>query len=105
MNDKVNLWKKVKGDALGKYTQRILPEGIKLDLFFADENNLGCIMLIRTGNWRYSKWMMGTVCRRNGYIMQGGYLWYEGDLVSVPTEERFYELLKLPFVQPNLRNL
>ena len=23
LNDKVNLWKKVKGDALGKYTQRI----------------------------------------------------------------------------------
>ncbi|OQA38465.1 MAG: hypothetical protein BWY51_00931 [Parcubacteria group bacterium ADurb.Bin316] len=35
----VNKWKKVKGEPIGKYTQRILPEGIKLDLFMANEKN------------------------------------------------------------------
>ncbi len=31
----VKQWEKVKGELPCKYTQRILPEGIKLDLFFA----------------------------------------------------------------------
>src|SRR5690348_10860398 len=46
----VNQWSKVKGDLdfdKCKYTQRILPEGIKLDLFFAREFNWGYIYAIR----------------------------------------------------------
>lgn len=35
----INEWKKVKGELPCKYTQRILPEGIKLDLFFAEQGN------------------------------------------------------------------
>lgn len=49
----VNQWEKVKGElewGKCKYTQRILPEGIKLDLFFATPNNWGLIFAIRTGS-------------------------------------------------------
>ena len=31
----INKWQKVKGELPCKYTQRLLPEGVKLDLFFA----------------------------------------------------------------------
>ena len=106
--DMVNLvrsWKKVKGDPSEKYTRRILPEGVNLDLFFANEANLGCILLIRTGSAQYSKWMMGIVCRRHGYRMQGGYLWKDGVTVPVPDEETFYKLMKMPFVEPKLREI
>jgi DNA polymerase/3'-5' exonuclease PolX len=37
----VNKWQKVKGELPCKYTQRILPEGIKLDLFFCRAWELG----------------------------------------------------------------
>src|SRR3989304_1550303 len=45
----VKQWPKVRGEPTGKYTQRNLPEGIKLDLFMAEERNWGNILLIRTG--------------------------------------------------------
>src|SRR5262245_52210103 len=32
----VNQWPKVKGEPTGKYTQRLLPSGLTLDLFMAD---------------------------------------------------------------------
>jgi len=50
----VNKLEKVKGNPTGKYTQRILPEGIKLDLFMANIRNWGLIFAIRTGSARYS---------------------------------------------------
>ncbi|NJD23354.1 MAG: hypothetical protein FIA82_11915 [Melioribacter sp.] len=51
----INSLEKVKGDAEGKYTQRILPEGIKLDLFTATPDNWGYILAIRTGPEGFSK--------------------------------------------------
>jgi DNA polymerase/3'-5' exonuclease PolX len=39
----VNRWTKIKGELPCKYTQRLLPEGIALDLFFATEQNWGLI--------------------------------------------------------------
>ena len=50
----VSKWQKVKGELPCKYTQRILPEGIKLDLFFAEPGNWGLIYAIRTGSADYS---------------------------------------------------
>ena len=44
----VNQWQKVKGELPCKYTQRILSEGIKLDLFFAERGNWGLIYAIRS---------------------------------------------------------
>ena len=103
LKDLVETWHKVKGEPIGKYTQRVLPEGIKLDLFFADERNFGLIFLIRTGNWKYSKWMMGSKAREKGFIVDRGYLWSKGVIVDVPSEEVFYSLMQMPFVEPKLR--
>ena len=50
----VNQWPKVKGELPCKYTQRVLPEGIKLDLFFADETTWGVVYAIRTGSAAFS---------------------------------------------------
>ena len=53
-SNEVNKLEKVKGNPTGKYTQRILPEGIKLDLFMANDKNWGLIFVIRTDSARYS---------------------------------------------------
>ena len=50
----VNKWKTVKGELPCKYSQRILPEGIKLDLFLPEEENWGLIFALRTGSADYS---------------------------------------------------
>ena len=94
---------KIKGDILGKYTQRQLPEGINLDLFFADDDNWGCIFLIRTGPWEFSKRMMGEVTRQMGYVQEGGYLWKNGEKVSVPTEKSWFSMMGLEWIEPSKR--
>ena len=46
----VNSFPRVKGNGEGKYTQLLLPEGIKLDLFMCNEDNFGLMWMIRTGS-------------------------------------------------------
>jgi DNA polymerase/3'-5' exonuclease PolX len=49
----INKYEKIKGEPKGKYTQRLV-EGIKLDLFIANEINIGYIHTIRTGSNNFS---------------------------------------------------
>ncbi len=103
----VNGWQKVKGE-LGpecKYTQRVLPEGIKLDLFFATKENWGWIYALRTGssdyNFRYLEAM-----KRKGYRAVNGEIlnqWLKP--VIVGTEESFFDTIDLDFVPPEHRNV
>jgi len=100
--DLVNQWEKVKGEPSGKYTQRILPEGFKLDLFFADENNWGNIFLIRTGSRNFShkvaqEWV------KQGYKSEGGILTKDGKKYLCKEEEDLFKLLKLKYVKPEER--
>src|SRR5690348_6628702 len=70
----VNQWQKVKGELPCKYTQRILPEGIKLDLFFAEHENWGLIFAIRTGSAEYSHKVLAAGWVKAGYQSRDGYL-------------------------------
>lgn len=100
----VNKWEKVKGEATGKYTQRILPDNIKLDLFFADKENWGAIFLIRTGDWEFSKKFMGTVMPKNKYKQKDGYVWKNGLIVPIYDEEDLFRLMNIPFIEPEKRD-
>ena len=95
---------RIKGNIMGKYTQRKLPEGINLDLFFADEYNWGCIFLIRTGPWEFSKRMMGTVTREKGFVQNDGYLWKNGEIIPVQEENNWFELMGLTWISPENRS-
>jgi DNA polymerase/3'-5' exonuclease PolX len=55
----VNQWSKVKGEPTGKYTQRVLPGGMALDLFMADAENWGLILAVRTGSAGFSHRVLG----------------------------------------------
>ena len=100
---KVNEWEKVKGEPTGKYTQRILPEGIKLDLFMPNERNWGNIFLIRTGNWQFSKQIMNRILRM-GLKQKDGYLWNDEEMLDCPEEENIFNILKMDFINPRERN-
>ena len=100
----VNKWQKVKGELPCKYTQRILPEGIKLDLFFAERGNWGLIYAIRTGSADYSHKVLATEWVKRGYKSEAGYLVANGKQIAVPEEEDLFKRIGVPFVAPELRS-
>jgi DNA polymerase/3'-5' exonuclease PolX len=101
----VNKWQKVKGELPCKYTQRILPDGIKLDLFFAHRDNWGLIYAIRTGSADYSHKVLATEWVKRGYKSEGGFLVANGKQVPIPEEYDLFKRIGLPFVDPEFRNL
>jgi DNA polymerase/3'-5' exonuclease PolX len=104
----VNQWQKVKGElqyGKCKYTQRVLPEGIKLDLFIADEKNWGNVFALRTGSADYSHKVLASQWVKQGYKSVGGYLTRNGVSYNIPEEKDLFEMLDIPYVEPQNRNL
>jgi DNA polymerase/3'-5' exonuclease PolX len=108
----VNTWECVKGHLLPfngkgelpcKYTQRILPEGIKLDLFFANKLNWGYIYAIRTGSSDFSRKVLATGWVKQGYKGIGGHLTLDGKIVPVPEESDLFRILGIPYANPQHR--
>lgn len=104
----INKWEKVKGEleyGKTKYTQRILPEGIKLDLFIAEEGNWGSIFAIRTGSAKYSHKVLANGWVRQGFKSQDGYLYRNGEKYEVREEKDLFRLIGIPYMNPEDRNL
>lgn len=104
----VNQWEKVKGEleyGKTKYTQRILPEGIKLDLFFAEEGNWGLIFAIRTGSADYSHKVLANGWVKRGYHSKDGYLHVGHKQYECREEIDLFNKIGLPYVEPKDRNL
>jgi DNA polymerase/3'-5' exonuclease PolX len=99
----VNRWKKVKGELPCKYTQRILSEGIKLDLFFARPENWGLIFAIRTGSANFSHHVLGKRWVRYGYHSREGMLRGKHDVIPIREEIDLFNLLDLEWVEPRNR--
>lgn len=102
----VDEWEKVKGDLdydTCKYTQRILPEGIKLDLFFTRPENWGYIFALRTGSAEYNFKILQAI-KDSGHIAEGGRILHPvTGLCVVDTEIDFFNLINLPFIKPEER--
>jgi DNA polymerase/3'-5' exonuclease PolX len=101
----VDQWKKVKGELPCKYTQRVLPAGIKLDLFFAEEGNWGLVFALRTGSAEYSHKVLANGWVRQGFKSDGGYLFRDGEKHEVREEKDLFKLVGVPYVEPESRNL
>jgi DNA polymerase/3'-5' exonuclease PolX len=103
--DAVNQWPKVKGEPTGKYTQRLLPSGLKLDLFMPATENWGLIFSVRTGSARFSAQVLGRRWAQLGYKSVEGRLTRVRDGMVIPIwEERdLFTLLRLSYVEPPAR--
>jgi DNA polymerase/3'-5' exonuclease PolX len=99
----VNQWEKVRGELPCKYTQRILPEGIALDLFFATPDNWGLIYAIRTGSADFSHRVLATGWVKNGYKSKDGRLYRNDVPVPVPEERDLFELAGVAWTKPQDR--
>ena len=101
----VEQWRKVKGELPCKYTQRILPEGIKLDLFFAEPGNWGLILAIRTGGADYSHNILADRWVKRGYHSIDGYIHKNGVKIETPEEADVFALCDLPWTLPIYRTV
>lgn len=88
-----------------KYTQRILASDIKLDLFFAEPGNGGLIFAIRTGSADYSHKVLATGWVNRGYNSKDGYLTRGGKRYEVREEKDLFQMIGVPYVDPEDRNI
>jgi DNA polymerase/3'-5' exonuclease PolX len=99
-------WPKVRGELPCRYTQRILPSGMKLDLFMVDPDGYGLQFAIRTGSARWSHEVLARQWVRAGYRSEGGLLrdrW--GRVVPCRTERELFDLIGLDWVEPAEREV
>jgi DNA polymerase/3'-5' exonuclease PolX len=101
----VSAWPKVRGELPCTYTQRTLPDGIALDLFFATAENWGLIFAIRTGSADYSHRVLACGWVRNGYKSADGMLTRDGATVPVREERDLFRLAGVQWVEPEARRL
>jgi len=99
----INKWEKIKGELPCKYTQRLLPEGIKLDIFFASPENWGLIFAIRTGSADYSRFILATGWVKLGYHSKNGILTKDETEYPVREEIDLFKLLGLKWIDPQFR--
>lgn len=99
----VNSWTKIRGEGTGKYTQRLLPEMMKLELNIARPENFANLVLIRTGDADFTQKMM-IRARKLGFEQRDGLL-YDGDkVVELIDESDYFRVLNLPFIIPEKRD-
>lgn len=100
----VDRWPAVKGQPTGKYTQRILPDGINLDIFIARPQNWGLIYAIRTGSADFSHRVLATGWARNGFKSVAGMLFSRsGVRIDVREESDLFRFAGVPWVDPEER--
>jgi DNA polymerase/3'-5' exonuclease PolX len=102
----VNQWEKVRGELPCRYTRRILPSGLPLDLFMVDPDGFGLQLAIRTGSADWSRRILASAWVRAGFHSEGGLLrdqW--GGVHPAPTEQALFDLIGLPWVDPTAREV
>lgn len=92
----------LKGKFPAKYSQ-ITFQAEKIDIFWCTRENWGNIFLIRTGDWEFSKWIMGTKLPEVGIKARGGYLWAGINRLTCLEEMDVFELLGMNFIEPKAR--
>lgn len=97
----IEQYKKVKGELPCRYTQRILPSGIKLDLFMPDPRGYGLQLAIRTGSAEWSHQVLARAWVRAGFRSEGGLLRDQvGRVLPCRTERELFERIGLKWVDP-----
>jgi len=105
----VEQWPGIKGSPDGCYTQRLLPCGLKLDLFMPHPDAYGLILAIRTGSAEWCKQVLAPAWDRAGYRCEDGLLCQVVDedfpdnwdtTVHCRTERELFDVIGLKWVEP-----
>jgi DNA polymerase/3'-5' exonuclease PolX len=101
----IQQWTKVKGEPTGRYTQRVLPGGMTLDMFMADADNWGLQLAIRTGSAAFSHHVLARTWVAQGYTSVEGCLRQLGKIIPIREEPDLFALLGLPWMEPSAREV
>jgi DNA polymerase/3'-5' exonuclease PolX len=96
----VKRWHKVKGEPTGKYTQRMLPGGMKLDVFIVNADTWGWQVCLRTGSKAFNQDVLIKAMHQQGYESDEGSLRRNGQMIATPEEVDVFRIFKLPWVEP-----
>ena len=105
----VEQWPGIKGSPDGRYTQRLLPCGLTLDLFMPHPDAYGLILAIRTGSAEWCKQVLAPAWVRAGYRSEDGLLCQVVDedfpdnwdtTVPCRTERELFDVIGLRWVEP-----
>jgi DNA polymerase/3'-5' exonuclease PolX len=101
----IEKYTKIKGDPLGKYTQRRHPSGIKIDFFICSKKTWGCNYFIRTGSASFVYNVMKQL-QADGPWFRDARI-YGDDVEETPEEEDVFRILEraigLGWVEPRDR--
>ncbi len=103
LSDYLKHYKVIKGSIMGKYMQLEMPNEIKLDLFFCEEDQWGNIFTIRTGSWDFNIFLMGEL-KKNGYKHEEGRLYKDEVAIPCYEEEDLFKAAELDFIDPTDRH-
>lgn len=107
--DAINKYTKIKGDPLGKYTQRRHPSGCVIDVFVCTDKTWACVFFIRTGS---ANFIYRIMCRQKEQLIRfhEGRLWdcnsdgsYNEPLTGIDEEKDVFEALGMAWVEPRER--
>lgn len=102
----VEQWPKVRGELPCRYTQRIHPSGMTVDLFMPDPRGFGLQLAIRTGSADWCRTVLAPAWVRAGYHSREGVLRDPaGRIMATPTERDLFRLIGLAWVEPHAREL
>ena len=102
----VNQWEKIRGELPCRYTQRLLPCGLKLDLFMPDPRGYGPQVAVRTGSAAWCQKVLAPAWVRAGFRSKDGVLHRDnGEVVPVHNECDLFGLIGLKWVKPEDREV
>ncbi len=102
----VEQWEKIKGTLPCRYTQRLHPSGMTVDLFMPDPRGYGLQLAIRTGSAAWSHQVLARAWVRAGFRSEQGLLRdFAGRVVPTTTERELFQRIGLAWVDPADREL
>lgn len=100
--DTINSWEKIRGQPEGRYCQRVI-DGQKVEIAIAQEDNYGCLKIIRTGNKEFSHHLM-IRANKYGYEQRDGFLHNGDKVIPIREEIDYFNVLNLPYIHPSERD-
>jgi len=99
-------WETLKGTLPCRYTRRLHPSGMAVDVFMVDPRGFGPQLAIRTGSADWSHQVLAKTWVRAGFRSEHGLLRdYAGRVVATPTEQELFRRIGLTWVDPADREI
>lgn len=89
-------------------------EGFTVELYLADGDNFGNIVVLRTGDEEFTKPIFSPMYKGGflpkSLVHEGGYLWLalpggRREKISCPTEDEFFKRIKVDWIEPEQRSV